>query len=70
MNRLKEIRNERGLSQLKLAFLTGIAPSELSRIENNWIKPYPGWRKRLAKALRTTEVELFPAEKGGSDAKL
>lgn len=60
MNRLKEIRNERGLSQLRLSLLTGIAPSELSRIENNWIKPYPGWRKRLARALGVTEAELFP----------
>jgi len=69
VNRLKEIRNERGLSQLRLAFLTGIAPSEISRIENGWIRPYPGWRKRLARALGTTESELFPAEKGGSDGK-
>ena len=67
MNRLKEIRNERGLSQLRLAMLTGIAPSELSRIENGWIRPYPGWRKRLARALETTEAELFP-ENGGQDA--
>jgi transcriptional regulator with XRE-family HTH domain len=65
MNRLKEIRNERGLSQLRLALLTGIAPSELSRIENGWIRPYPGWPKRLARALGTTESELFP--RGGGD---
>ncbi len=63
MNRLKEIRNERGLSQLRLSMLTGIAPSELSRIENGWIRPYPGWKKRLARALGTTQVELFPESK-------
>ncbi|GAH61860.1 unnamed protein product [marine sediment metagenome] len=70
MNRLKEIRNERGLSQLRLALLTGIAPSELSRIENGWIRPYPGWRKRLARALGATESELFPEEQkeGGQNA--
>ena len=66
MNKLKEIRNKRGLSQLRLALLTGIAPSEISRIENGWIRPYPGWRKRLARALGSTEVELFP-EEGGQD---
>ena len=41
----------------------------ISRIENGWLRPYPGWRERLAKALGTTEAELFPAEKGTSDGK-
>ncbi len=63
MNKLKEVRNERGLSQLKLAFLTGISPGDLSRIENGWLRPYPGWRKRLAKALGIAQTELFPDEK-------
>ncbi len=62
MNRLKEVRKERGLSQLRLALLTGIAPGDISRIENGWIRPYPGWRKRLARALGATEVALFPDE--------
>ena len=68
LNRLKEARKEKGLSQLKLAFMTGIPPSEISRIENDWIKPYPGWRKRLSRALGKPELELFPLEeKSGSD---
>ncbi len=65
-NKLREVRNQRGLSQLRLSFLTGIPPGDISRIENDWLKPYPGWRKRLASALGTTEAELFPSEKGGS----
>lgn len=60
MNLLKEIRNKRGLSQLSLAKLTNIAPGDISRIENGWIRPYAGWRKRLARALGVTEEELFP----------
>lgn len=60
MNLLKEIRNKRGLSQLSLAKLTNIAPGDISRIENGWIRPYAGWRKRLARALGVTEKELFP----------
>jgi transcriptional regulator with XRE-family HTH domain len=60
MNLLKEIRIKKGLSQLTLAKLTNIAPTDISRIENGWLRPYPGWRKRLAKALRVTERELFP----------
>jgi len=71
MNRLKEARGKKGISQLKLAFLTGISPGDISRIECGWIRPYPSWRKRLAEALGTTETELFPSDisgKGGQDA--
>jgi len=69
VNKLREARRAKGLSQLRLAFMTDIAPWDISRIENDWIKPYPGWRKRLSKALGVPETELFPAEeKGKSDA--
>ncbi|HUW45632.1 MAG TPA: helix-turn-helix transcriptional regulator [Dehalococcoidia bacterium] len=67
-NNLQGVRKQKGLSQLRLSFLTGIPPSDISRIENGWLKPYPGWRKRLARALGVSEAELFPTEKGGSDA--
>jgi len=63
MNRLKEIRREKGLSQLRLAFVTGISPSDISRIENDWIRPYPGWRKRFSRALGISEDEIFPNDK-------
>ena len=62
MNTLKEVRKQLGFSQLTLAKLTNIAPTEISRIENGWLRPFPGWRKRLAKALGVTEKELFPEE--------
>ena len=62
MNKLREARKGKGLSQLKLAFMTGIPPSEISRIENGWIVAYPGWRKRFARALGVPELELFPVE--------
>jgi transcriptional regulator with XRE-family HTH domain len=62
-NKLKEVRKERGLSQLKLALVTGIAPGDISRIENGWLKPYPSWRQRLSRALGMPESELFPSEK-------
>lgn len=69
MNKLREARKEKGLSQLKLAFVTGIAPGDISRIENGWLVPYPGWRKRLSRALGVPETELFPLEeKSGNDA--
>jgi len=59
-NLLKEFRTKRGFSQLTLAKLTNIAPTDISRIENDWLRPYPGWRKRLARALGVNERELFP----------
>lgn len=64
-NNLRRIRKEKGLSQLRVSFLTGIAPNEISRIENGWLVPFPGWRKRLARALGTTEAELFPGKSEG-----
>ena len=60
MNNLSKIRKEKGISQLKLSFLTGISPGEISRIENLRLVAYPGWRKRFAEALGVTEAELFP----------
>lgn len=61
-NLLKEIRTEKGLSQLGLAKLTNISPSDISRVENGWLRPYPGWRKRFAKALNTPVDKIFPCE--------
>ena len=34
-NRLKEVREERGISQEKLAEMTGLSRTTLSKIENN-----------------------------------
>jgi ribosome-binding protein aMBF1 (putative translation factor) len=62
MNLLKEFRRKKGISQFELAKLANIQPTEISRIENGWLRPYPGWRKRLAKALGVKEKELFPEE--------
>lgn len=59
-NRLREERLLRGLTQLELAKRTDIHPVEISRIERGVVKPYPGWRKRLAAALNVPEYELFP----------
>lgn len=51
MLRLKAERLRRGISQYRLAMLTGIHPSTLCRIETGKVYPYPGWRKRLGEAL-------------------
>ncbi|HAA81540.1 MAG TPA: XRE family transcriptional regulator [Thermoanaerobacter sp.] len=51
MLRLKYERLKRGISQTKLAAITGIHPATLSKIENGRIYPYGGWRMKLAAAL-------------------
>lgn len=56
MNNLKSARKSKGLSQFELAKLSNVTPSDISRLENNKIYAYPGWRKRIAKALGV-EVE-------------
>jgi ribosome-binding protein aMBF1 (putative translation factor) len=59
MLRLREERQRRGLSQTKLSGMTGIASTDISAIENGWKKPFPGWKKRIARALGVhgTEAE-------------
>ncbi len=62
-NRLRRIRQEKGISQLRLSYLTGIQPSAISRVENGHMKAFPGWRKRFALALKVRESDIF----GGRD---
>lgn len=59
-NRIREKRQALNLSQLRLSFLSGVPSSCISDFERLVRIPWPAARKRLAKALRTTEAELFP----------
>ena len=54
MSRLKDLRKERGLTQLQMQFLTGINQSDYSKIENG--KRYFTYEqcKRIAVALDTS----------------
>lgn len=51
MLRLTVERMKRGVSQIRLAMLTGIHPANLSRIERRVVPAYRGWRLRIARAL-------------------
>lgn len=62
MNLLKEIRTLKGLTQFELSMRTRIHPIEISRIERGIVKPYPGWRRRIAAALEVPEEEIFGEE--------
>ena len=72
MNRIKELRKERGYTQIKIQLMTGIDQSDYSKIENG--KRYFTFEqcKKLAVALNTSmdylagltdEKESYPRKK-------
>jgi len=58
MLKLRQERLRRGLSQTKLSIMTGIAATDISAIENGWKRPFPGWKRRIAKALGVSGDEV------------
>jgi len=58
---LKQLREERGITQEQLAFDAGITASALSRIERGLNSP--GWTtvRQIARALGVSLVELVSA---------
>lgn len=61
-NRIREFRDRLGLSQTELARRVKIAPQNLSNIERGRLAPWPKVMQALAKALKTTPEDLFPAQ--------
>lgn len=61
MLKLTEVRKAQGLSMSALARKAELHVSTVSLIENGRLKPYPGQREKLAKALgmEDREDELF-----------
>ncbi len=57
-NRLRLLREKKGLSQLALSRMTGIAGNIISNIENEKLFFYLGWKKRIADALGIEISEL------------
>ena len=58
-NRVKERREQAGLTQIELARRVHVASPNLSAIENNQRVAWPMLRRRLARSLKTTEADLF-----------
>ena len=54
MNRLRELRKERGFTQIKMQMLTGIDQSDYSKIENGKRNMSFEQCRRLAAALETS----------------
>ena len=66
-NNVKAIREKAGLSQTELARRACLANSNLSAIEHGHREAWPIARRRLARALKCTEEELFPSgQKNGT----
>jgi transcriptional regulator with XRE-family HTH domain len=66
-NKIRERREWLGVSQVKLAALTGfLACSTISDFETGKRQPWPRARKALAQVLGMAENELFP-ELGNKD---
>jgi len=68
INRIREVREKLGLSQVELSRRAHIASPNLSAIEHGERKAWPKARRRLARALKCPESYLFP-ENGGHDAE-
>ncbi|MFV0305597.1 MAG: helix-turn-helix domain-containing protein [Moheibacter sp.] len=59
---LRKLRNERGMSQEKLANNAGVSISQITRIENATINPTLCTIKALAKGLGVKTAVLFEFE--------
>jgi transcriptional regulator with XRE-family HTH domain len=59
MKRLRAVREERGLSQVRLAKLSGVDASTINQAERGKRKPSLTTLERLAAALNTTVIELL-----------
>lgn len=62
MLRIKEMRKQRGMNQMELAKLVGVAQGYVSDLENERYSPSLGVLIRLAKALDCTLDELVDLE--------
>lgn len=59
MLELREERKRRGWSLTDVCAKTGIAPTTLSEIERELRVVYPGWRRRISRAFKMPEDDLF-----------
>lgn len=67
-NLIRQKRVALGISQVRLATLTGLPNGAISDFELGKREAWPRARKALSRALGVTEADLFPSAKGGSDA--
>lgn len=66
-NNLREYREKAGMTQVELARRSRIASTNISNFERGVWVPWDKAKRRLARALKTTEDMLFP--EGGGNGK-
>jgi transcriptional regulator with XRE-family HTH domain len=66
MRRVRELREEKGVSQVRLAVAAGMDPATLNRLEMGKANPNLKTLERLADALGVEVVEFFPKAKAVS----
>lgn len=64
LNRLREHRNRRGLTQMELAKLSEVGRATIADLEAGKRGAYQGTVKKLAKALKVRPHELRTAKEG------
>ena len=69
VNKLREVRVIKRISQFQLRIATGIHQSKISMIENGWVQPREDEKQRLAKVLGVRIEEVFPVTPSGSLGK-
>jgi transcriptional regulator with XRE-family HTH domain len=60
MNRIREFREQQGLSQVEVARRARVAAQNLSAVERGRLAPWPKLRESLVRILGAPECELFP----------
>ena len=60
MDRIRQLRNERGLSQVKLAVMADMDPATLNRLERGTGNPNLKTLERVAEALGVEVADFFP----------
>lgn len=73
MNRIKELRNEKGLSTYQLAALVGTTQPTIHRLETGKRKLTVDWMRRIAEALGVEASDLIAPtvlEQNGDDIRL
>lgn len=63
MNKLRQVREARGLNQRQLSELSHTPQSLVSAIERGALKPWLRVAERLSEALGIAIEELFPEDK-------
>ena len=59
-NRCLAVRKRRGFSQQRLATLAGMSPATIVAIEKYGYLPGPWVRRKLARALQSSEARIWP----------